>query len=307
MQFSFEMTPQAALMGGVAMLYAAGRAAVVALAHNASSPGRRALGHWMPIAAVTAAAVVLHEPLLAMSVIFATSVATLALAGGAVALSETTPQDPAYDGSPHLASFGGLLLPAALLALLAGFSGQIGWFNAAALALEGLAVLYVWRDWIDAPEKPEKTSSLNLVLAILLALVGAWIAVKGAIGATHLLGFVSPGIVATSTLAPLLAAPMLLSGANLAQQGRAWAAWSTHIAVVQLNLCVLLPLTALFWLLRWHTPLAFPLATWRVDAVVLVLLAAITGRRRPGNAEGFFLMILFVGYVLAVIGATLRT
>jgi Ca2+/Na+ antiporter len=125
-------------------------------------------------------------------------------------------------------------------------------------------------------------------------------------GMTEDLDFPPSLVPAAIVLAPLLAAPMLLSGSHLAQRGQAWAAHATHIGVAQLNLCALLPLSAILWRARWHAVLVYPLANWRLDAVVLILLAAVilpaaAGRWRPQRIEGLFQILLYIVYVLAVI------
>jgi hypothetical protein len=139
-----------------------------------------------------------------------------------------------------------------------------------------------------------------------LCAAGAWLALQGMIGFSRDTELPPPAIVATIALCPLMVAPMLLNGSELAQNGRAWAASMTQIGVAQLNLCALLPLTAVLWRLKWHEPLYYPVANWRVDAVVIVLLSAgllpaAAGRWRPGKLEGAALLVAYVAYILAVI------
>jgi|GEM_PF-2626088 len=298
--------PQLAMFAGIVMLYVAGRAAVNALTHRAASPGWRAVGHWLPIAAVTGAAIYLQQPELALAVIFSTSVAALALSGGAVALMEPAGDEP-QDWPAKTSSVSALLLPAALLTLLAGFAGQINWLSELMLAAEGVLLLYVWRDPADkATAAKPSINALNLCLAVLLCAVGAWITVKAALAVSRRMDFPLPTLTVTTALAPLLIAPMLIGGTNLVQRGQAWAATATHVGVAQLNLCLLLPAAGLAWQLRSAAPMHYPLVNWRIDAVVLLVLGSFVGRQRPGRIEGLVLMGIYAAYVLTGIVVTLR-
>jgi cation:H+ antiporter len=336
------------LIAGSAMLYVGGRSAALALSGDAPSPGRRAIGHWLPIASIAIVAVLLGQRELALGIIFATSIASLALVGGCVCIMGTTPDEPAVWPEavrPPCA----LLLPVAVLAFLAGFSGQLGWFNCVILAIEGLLVWSVWSKPLspspgnpgeggggggtpsgatnphpDPPpdyqgrgkEGPQNTSGTRspvktgcLLLAAALCPIGALAAVKGAIRMSVNPDF-PPSLVAAATIvSPILVASLLLNGSSLVQRGHAWAAHATHAGVVQLNLCALLPLTAILWRLRWGESLVYPISNWRIDAVVLILLAAAllpaaAGKWRPQRFEGGFYLFLYIAYVLAVVAVS---
>jgi Ca2+/Na+ antiporter len=302
--------PQAMLIAGVAMLYIAGRAAVESLARDASAPGRRAVALWAPIAVVTIMAVFRGSADVTLEIVFATSVAAIALVGGCIAILGSAPNEP-FTWPARTRKTAGLLLPATILTFMAGFSGHIGWLNSLLLLGEGVLIGWVWLDPADrAADSRLRISMLRLIPAILLVLPGAWAAINGTMGLQLNLAFPPPAVVVTTALSPLLVAPMLLSGAGLAQRGHAWAAVGTQIAVAQLNLCLLLPVAALIWRLRWGAPISFPIGNWRVDAVVLILLSAallpaVAGRWRPRRLDGSVLLMLYVGYVLASIAVTL--
>jgi cation:H+ antiporter len=297
------------LIAGAAMLYVGGRSAALALSGDAPSPGRRAVGHWLPIAAVAIAAVLLGQPELALGIIFASSVAGLALVGGCVCIMGTTPEEPQV-WPEAVRQPCALLLPIAALTFLAGFSGRVGWFNSIILAIEGLLVWTVWagRSGGVGASLPVKWS--RLVLAAALCAVGGFAAVHGAVRMSVNPDF-PPSLVAAATiLSPILVASLLLNGAALVQRGHAWAAHATHAGVAQLNLCLLLPLTAILWRLRWGETLAYPMSNWRIDAVILILLAAAllpaaAGKWRPQRLEGGFYIVLYVAYVLAVVVVSL--
>jgi hypothetical protein len=133
-----------------------------------------------------------------------------------------------------------------------------------------------------------------------------------------------PGAVAASLLSLALASPLVQSGRQLALAGLSWVPMTSLIGVVLLNLCVLLPLVALTpygWAvldalrhsqrlaIDWQsiTPQAtvFPLAAWRIDTVVLIVLAALqlpvaVGKWNLGREEGILLIGGYCAYLLVV-------
>jgi Ca2+/Na+ antiporter len=295
---------QLQLIAGAAMLYIGGRSAAEGLSGGTTSPGWRAVGHWLPIAAVAGVAVWLGQPEMALATLFASSIAALALVGGCVAIIGMTPDEPAVWPETTRRTTA-LLIPAAVLAYLAGFSGQFGGLTCSLLLGEGIILLIVWSIY-------REKSSLDLtrlIIALPLCGIGAWAAMRGAIGMNADVDYPPSMVAAATILAPLLCAPMLLSGSAMAQRGQAWAIHATLAGVAQLNICAGLPLVAIFWRLRWHAPLIYPLHNWRVDAVVLLLLSAslapvAAGRWRPHRIEGAFHLLLYVVYVLAVIAVS---
>src|SRR5258706_15089270 len=151
----------------------------------------------------------------------------------------------------------------------------------------------------------------------MLAMAGAWFAVKGTIGLGHLRVHPPPGVVAATLWSFLLALPMIQSGRQLALAGASWGPLTGLVGVVLLNLCVLLPMIALapyvsafFRGFRYEHRLlidwagmspnrtVFPLAPWRVDTVVLIVLSVLqlpvaVGKWNLGRGEG---MMLIAGY-----------
>jgi Ca2+/Na+ antiporter len=333
---------QVLLLVGALLLFASSRACADALAGAESRPGRRALGHWFPIAAAAIVAIALGRGNLALSIIFATSVGCLSLLLGAMSI--VTPDAPA---PAEYRRFWPFALPAALLAVLIGFAGQLSWRHALILLIEGGGLLFVWQEICDhesaavgdenlaeltgpaAIRSPVR--ALNFVLAVIVCGIGA---VAAILGSRHLISDAA-ALPETATMvgviAPILVLPMLSSGARLAQSNRAWAAVTAGIGVVVLNLCLLLPIVVLLWYLRQCVirtstgalsfelstlktagPLPFGWVTWRVDAVVLLLLTfvlfpASLGRWKLGRAEGFTLVLLYVVYVLLEAAGSLRS
>jgi cation:H+ antiporter len=335
-------------LAGVA-LYAASRTAAGALAghghghgHGHGRPGWRGVGHWLPIAATALVAAALGRPDIAVPLAFATSIASLAFVLGV--LSYLSPMDhlpPTRRAWPFV-------LPAALLALIAGFSGQLTWLHALAMLLLGGALLSVWRDpGLAGPDDPslpfaEEANGpasrprwlrvAEVLLALALAAVGGWAAVVGTTRAAEATRVFSNGLVTVAIVAPLVTLPMLNPGPT--EQARAHTASmaSTVVAVALLNLCALLPLLVLFWhvktgvagpegaaaswfpfsaILQNGQPLSYPLATWRVDAVVLVVLGfamlpVSLGRWQLGRWEGAGLILGYAMYLILEAAVTVR-
>jgi hypothetical protein len=330
------------LLIGAALLYVASRAAVDALSGGRPSPGWRAVGHWIPIAATALVAMALRRADLAISIVFATSVGCLSLVVGSIAIVS-----PDEEAPPTFRRLWPFALPAALLVLLTGFAGQFSWHAALLLLIEGCALLFAWKELslagdaslavgeVDAPPVTRqgwrKLWAVNLVLSICLALIGA---VAGIFGARHIsrdLPQISDMAGVVAVLGPLLVLPMLTGGAGLAQKRRAWAATTAGVGVVLLNLCLLLPVLIVLWYPMnavhwnsagaWHLQMsslmsvpAMPFAwvTWRLDNVVLVLLAFMLvpvslGRWRLQRAEGFTLIVLYGVYVLMEAAGSMRS
>src|ERR1700722_3582504 len=308
MSGAMNSNPQITLTVGAVLLYVGGRVAFCALAQGSPAPGRRAVGHWLPVAAVALAAALLGQAVVAIEIIFATSVAALALIGGCIAVTETHGDEPPL-WPTRGRKLAAMLLPATVLAFMAGFGGQVTIVAAILLLAQGAIILFVQFDPADQPAEPQTASQLKfipLLLALILCAVGGWAAAFGTIGVSAKLDFPSPLPLVTTVLCPLLVASMLPGGSTLAQRGKAWAAAATHVGLTQLNLCLLLPLLAIIWRERQGESLYYPLSTWRVDAVVLMILAAAllpaaAGRWQLSRSDGVMFIIIYVGYVLATI------
>ena len=329
-------------LAGVA-LYAASRTAAAALAgHSLARPGWRAVGHWLPIAVTALVAAARGRPEIGVTLAFATSVASLAFVLGV--LNYLAPME----ALPPTRRAWPFVLPAALLALIAGFSGNFSWIHALAMALLGGALLSTWRDpalgepeqeeppFADGPDAPPRThpkwvAAAELVLAMAVAGVGGWAAVSGAARAAAATRVFSPGLIAVVILGPLVTLPMLNPGPPERARANTASMASTLVAVVLLNLCALLPLLTCVWYLRTGfqapagaasgfsfsafaeaaRPLPYPLAAWRVDAVVLTVLGFVLvpvslGRWELGRWEGAGLILGYAMYLILEAAVTVR-
>jgi Ca2+/Na+ antiporter len=320
------------MLVGAVLLYVASRAGVEALAGSEASPGKRAVGHWIPIAAAALAAMWIGRGDIALSIIFATSVGCMSLLLGVICI--VTPYSDAPAVYRRVWVFA---LPAGLLTLLAGFAGHLTWWHAGFLLIEGLVLMLAWRElsadgMIEAHHDARAVRwvrRMDFVLCLFLSMLGA---IAGVIGAEHVsatLHSISDLATIVAVLAPLLVLPILTGGAHLAQTNRAGAAITTGVGVVLLNLCLLLPVIVLmnYPLQVVHgqehlvaqlaripevSPVPFSWVTWRVDNVVLVslsfaLVPAALGRWKMGRAEGFTLVGLYAVYVVMEVAGNMRS
>ncbi len=305
------------LMLGAVLLGAASLFGVADDDHR--SPGVRAFFCWIPIAAAAIFAVALHRADAAITIVFCTSVAILSLIQGFVLL--IAPADATPTPYRRLWPF---VIPAALLALLAGFAAKLEWLQALMFLCEGAALFLAWMEIAPARAKISSHSSavgkINGFLWIVLVGIGAIGASRGALHVSAALPYPASNLVILAILGPLLVMPLIVRASALAQRQEAWAATSTCVGVVLLNLCLLFPLIILLRYpieattlsaLSQVPALVFPLVTWRVDNVVLLLLAfillpAALDRWRLGRAEGLTLLGLYLAYLLMEIVAVLQ-
>jgi Ca2+/Na+ antiporter len=305
------------LVGGVVIQYVATRFSMAAMGRSdGAAPGRMAFGQWLPIVATALAAVAMGQSQMALCLVFGSSVAALSLVLG-MTMYVAPPASP----SPQWRRWA-LLLPAAILLLLAGFRGQLTWWHAVMLLVMGAAFLGVWTerrpDQASAesatPSPVNSSPGVLLAVAVGLAGIGAYMTVHG----TGLFAgrVLTPDLMAATVLSPLLLLPPLGVGTLLAQQGHTDRAITSLCGTVQLNLCLLLPLIVLvqYAIDAFHghaQAMTFPLITWRVDTVLLVvlsfaLLPLAAARWVPERIEATLLIAVYVGYVFAEAALSVR-
>ncbi|CAN5655721.1 hypothetical protein BH09PLA1_BH09PLA1_17320 [soil metagenome] len=320
--------------------YIASRLGAAALDRRGDHPAGAAAAHWLPIAVVTLA-VLKQYPHAAISIIFGSSVACLTLVPGVTLLSAPTSLPDAIlpieaPGTNDRRAWS-MVLPAAMLALLAGFRGYFTLLHGVLFLVQGLAALFVWTSTarhepaatVDGPSMSRTgvaVAVVKLVFWIAFTLCGAFIAGLGTQDMSARFPHVSSGVVGALMIAPALVLPMIGSALSLSARGRGSAIISTSVDCVLLNLCVLLPIAIFAWpvISNWPThgiqglwngqlfnspvtPLPYSMATWRIDAVMLIvfgaaLLMVSTRRWSPGRAEGAIGVLAFALYISANAG-----
>ena len=290
-------------------LYVASRTAAGALSRGrgrgagdrGDRPGLRAVGHWLPVAITALVALRLGRPEIAVALAFSTSVAGLSFVLGVLTYISPVEHPPASRRAWPFA------LPAALLALVAGFSGQLTWLHALALLALGGAILSAWREAsaravaesvAEAIESehggegsaaegrsatPVWVTAAEILLAAALAVVGGWAAVEVATQTAATVPLVSARLVTVAVLTPLLTLPMLTSAPPQRAAAHTSSMASTVVALALLNLCLLLPLLTVAWYVGggFSGAGASPAATAAATAPSEGLLASLATHATP--------------------------
>ena len=342
----------AMLLGLLAAAAVCGCLASWGLSHALAVSGRPNVGPatalvvWLPTALCVLVAMVLGEPTVAVTLIYATSLAAVtAILGGALLLA------PRSEGAAELhtpadsSSMLSLGLPMAMLVWLIGFSGNVTPASALALVIAAVATLDAW-----AHDKAEPAAGpisgrvapgsglfrvMEAFVALALGLGGAWAALAFTQQAANPLLRISPELLVVTPLGPLLLLPLYSRAAGHARCGRPTSSVALALGVVVLNMGILLPLTAV---VRHLIPpllglggsgattapgstaaaatavefsphmslLGIPLLLWRLDNLLLVLVAlAIFGVRlgyyRPSRRMGMALLLVYTGYFMMTI------
>lgn len=323
------------MIAGIVVQYVGTRIALaVCGTPDGSTPGRRALAQWLPLMATALAAVVMGHPTVAVCLVLGSSIGCLSLVLGMSMYVGPLRELPASRRVWML------VLPAALLVLLAGFHGSLTWFHAVLLLVLGAAFLPLWLERLaveplaasrtnPGPSPDAPISPLWLIPAIALASFGAWAAVRGTMNTAAHSRFITSDLLAATIVSPLLLLPSLGSATMLAQRGRTGQSITALAGTVLLNLCASLPAIILLnYLLgafshssaasslagAFHDgakPSPFPLVTWRIDSVLLVLLGftlapLAAGRWLPERIESMLFIFLYAAYLLAETAVSVR-
>jgi Ca2+/Na+ antiporter len=307
---------------GVAMYIASKALADAITGGDSTAAGRLAIGQWIPIAVLAVAAVISNRQQIAVGLIFSSAIACVSLAVGAVAFLGLAPV------SANSRRNWGMMVPAGLLAFLAGLRGSISLFNAGVLAIQGICVLLLWNDRPDPataadplpvarPGRGVGFRSAQFVLALLVSGIGAWLALHGIDKMAAGSEFASAGLLTATLLSPLLVLPIIGTGTELSHHNESGVAVTAQIGVAMLNATALLPIVVATSYLRQlvlnhfsfafdFTPVPFPLAVWRVDVVAFIalglfLLPVAIGRWSISKMQGLALMCGYVVYLALAI------
>lgn len=317
----------AGCLGTMASVLCVARAADI---ERRGSPGLAALGYALPIAVTALMATLLGQVPVALGVIFGSSVAMLSGASGFVLISGPAGAEP----PPQRGTWAFAPVPALLLFVL-GLGGTLGPLEAVILLAQGVLVLLVWSSRKDTPwpshpwhsegvppERPEAASRGKLSLAwvwlipgLLLAVLSAYLCTRG-LGKLERIMHTYPGAVLGATLlSVVLTMPAISAGVPQAVHGRAPLPLTSHLGVVMLNICVILPLVILlaggwhWWIssrpaTRELFEVSFPRAAWRIDALAVLILSVVyaaagEGRLRLSRQVGALLVFAFCAYLLS--------
>lgn len=135
-------------------------------------------------------------------------------------------------------------------------------------------------------------------------------------------------LLAVGVWSPVLLLPLIGAAATLAQKGRTTSVVGGAVTLTLINLCVILPTAIVAWYVMpivhyalaggpavasttrgveagalQVTPLHFPMVTWRLDSVILLVLAVALlpvalGRWTIGRREGVALVVLYALYLV---------
>ena len=268
------LTSGAAHLALAAVAWYAATLALVSAAGDGGRGGWRGIAQSVPLLAAVAWAAASGRNDLAVGAAFGAAAAGLMLGLGVM-----TSSTPPAVGPPVASGAWALALPAALVALAAGFGGRLTPLHAALFLIEAGLVAWVWREGVAAPavpvEDPDRSEdgpdpaasgsgsdkveanqpatepppqarrgrrAIALGLGLAVAVIAASWAVDAAGRAESFIGRPIGGAVAALIFGPAMVLPTLGTGAALAQRGRPTVAAGAQVAFGLIALCVGLPL-----------------------------------------------------------------
>jgi Ca2+/Na+ antiporter len=307
--------------------YAGVRALVDAMPARRWRVAGLAIAMSLPAAALSALMLRSGQADVAVAVVFANAVSAMSLALGVTLLGSEIPIARATPRRWWLA-----LVPVAAVAMFAGLAGAVRPVHVAAM----IAMAVVVRTLMDVapsmrhpPADPVEEAgrssrgvrAVQAVLAVALVVLGAWLA-RAAIGAVEAdLGRSVGSVLATIVFGPAAALPMIGAASAVLVRGHSDDAVGSLVATAVFSLCVTLPVLAVATIVaQWPADqsilatladppgLAFPMRTWRIDSVLLLVLAiaiapAAIGRWTLARLEGVLLVAIYIGYLFATVAA----
>jgi hypothetical protein len=148
---------------------------------------------------------------------------------------------------------------------------------------------------------------------MLIAGVGAWLALHGIDRVAATSEFASKGLLTATLLSPLLVLPVIGTGTDLAHRNQSAVAIGSQIGIALLNLTALLPIVVIASLIQQRVasrsspgfsfiPVPFSHSVWRVDMMALVILSLFLlpvglGRWSISRSHGLGLMCAYLLYL----------
>lgn len=321
--------PLILLIGAVASWYVAVRVLVDVFAWKSGYSLTRSLCCALPLIVLVIIAMVGRDPAMAVSTIFASSVAALSLVLGSVLLSSST--HTIVESHQREWAF---VLPAALIILLMGLKSQFSLSHALILLAEAAIVAMLWTDprrvrpvstsleLQPTPVSGRSADIVRAVLAILLCVVGGLLASTAASAVSAQWRLPGNGFISAVLLGPAMMLPLVGTGTQMAHEHRQGEVISTLVGLVLINLLIILPgaIVAAFALnfdtattqpaaesfirqIFTRPVLTFPHATWRVDTMMILILSMFLvplslNRWLPARLEGVALIVAYVCYLM---------
>jgi Ca2+/Na+ antiporter len=323
--------PLLLLIGAVASWYVAVRVLVDVFAWRVGHSLTRSLCSAVPLIVLVIIAMIRRDQAMAVSVIFASSVAALSLVLGAVLLSSST--HTIVESHQREWSF---VLPTALILMLMGLKSQFSLVHALILIAEAIVLAMLWTDprrvhpvstHVELSRNSTSPSWANwfrVILCLGLCVVGGLLAstAAGAVSAQWRL----PGnaFISAVLIGPAMMLPLVGMGTQMAHEHRQGEVISTLVGLVLINLLLVLPGVIIASLAIGHDLattqpaisadafvrdlltrplLTFPHTAWRVDTMMILILSLFLvpfslNRWLPARLEGFALIVAYVCYLM---------
>lgn len=288
---------------------------------------RWAGGGWvamvLPALAMVGASAAAGHPEMALGVALGAAVAALGLAVP-LAILQGSPAATAGEAEQITAADTGwwaLSLPIGASVFLVGLSSVLDWVGAACLAALGLAICPVI--FSGAKRDGAGKRVVEGLPGALLAIVAGGVSVVAAIALAQRHPNAPAGLIAACVLGPMSVLPLLGAATSRAAEGDLMESIGACLRQAVALLITGPVLTFIVIALRpgvvgrslnaveWGMGVRFPGTLWRVETVLLMVIAAALvpigmGRFVPTRRDGLVLLVVYVGYLVVSAVSGLR-
>ncbi len=316
-----------------------------------SSAARLAWTLTLIVGTLVLLALALDRPAVAVGLLFTTSVASLALVCGLAAILAPIPALPPASRRiwffllpvailTLLAGFSGrfTLTHAAVLAMQGALILYVRSDPRVGADEDWAAPVLLFDNTVQPKPHRPFWRWIELVLAVLLLAIGGFFVMDAARAPASKLAHFSDVMLAVGVLSPVALLPLIGMLASFSQRGRVRVAVGASVLLTIFNLCVLLPATVVLWMVRpaiiqlfsrahpgiaaldgadigpiaqFNHTMPFPMQVWRIDTVVLVILALAAlpvalGKFTVSRREGVGLVVLYAFYLVTSAVVALR-
>lgn len=259
-------------LGALVLLYVGMRTFMaVCMRGTAISAARLIVAQSVPVAVAAMTILAMGQPEMGVALVLAVSMANVTLVLGLIRLSGPVHEQ---EGAVSRAKrrLWGIVLPVALMLLIAGFLGRFTWLHATILLIEGVAIYSLVRanrvQLVHSMQhhEPLPVESIGNETPIVLRLlwgVAALVIVIVGVGLLetvmrmpgNVLYRMPPVLHASAIFAPILLLPVIGVLVVISQMGRGEVSASASIGATLVNLCLVLPMLVGFWWVCVNTPL----------------------------------------------------